>query len=213
MKLACIVSAPFAENSYVAHLDRRSDCLVFDPGLEPGRILEYLDDNGLTPAAILNTHGHADHIAGNAAMKQRWPHCPLVIGRLDAPKLSDPESNLSAMFDLPLISPPADVLVDDGQWYRAAGFELEVRLIPGHSSGHVVFVWLAHQPPHVFGGDVLFAGGVGRTDFPDGSFQQLAAGIRGKLFTLPDETVVLPGHGPATTIGIEKRTNPFVAER
>jgi glyoxylase-like metal-dependent hydrolase (beta-lactamase superfamily II) len=210
LKLKTVVSAPFEENTYIAWLDGRSDCLVIDPGLQPGKILAVLEAEQLTPAAILNTHGHSDHIAGNQSMKDRWPDCPLVIGRLDAPKLSDPQLNLSAPFGLELISPPADLLLDEGDHYSAAGFDLAVRHIPGHSIGHVVFIWSAGSPTFVFGGDVLFAGSVGRTDFPDGSFEQLAAGIREKLYGLPDDTVVLPGHGPTTTIGQEKHMNPFV---
>jgi glyoxylase-like metal-dependent hydrolase (beta-lactamase superfamily II) len=212
LRLKTIVSAPFDENTYVAWLDGRTDCLVVDPGLQPNKILKVLEAERLTPAAILNTHGHSDHIAGNGAMKERWPTCPLVIGRLDAPKLSDPQLNLSAPFGLELTSPPADLLLDEGDTYSAAGFDLAVRHIPGHSIGHVVFIWSAGSPQFVFGGDVLFAGSIGRTDFPDGSFEQLASGIREKLFTLADDTVVLPGHGPTTTVGEEKRTNPFVGQ-
>jgi glyoxylase-like metal-dependent hydrolase (beta-lactamase superfamily II) len=208
--LAAIVSAPFEENTYVAWLAGRRDCLVVDPGLEPDEILNFLDEQSLEPAAILITHGHSDHIAGNGELKKRYPNCPLVIGRGDAPKLTDPALNLSAAFGAHLVSPPADVLLDEGDTYSAAGFDLEVREIPGHSSGHVVFVWHAGQPTVVFGGDVLFAGSIGRTDFPDGSFEDLASNIHAKLFTLPDSTQVLPGHGPPTTVGQEKRTNPFV---
>ena len=201
---------PFAENTYILHLEGRNDCLVVDPGLEPLKILKYLDDRQLTPAAILNTHGHADHIAGNQAMKERWPDRPLVIGRGDAEKLTDPRLNLSGMFGAGLVSPPADELLDEGDIYRAGGFELEVLEIPGHSSGHIVFIWKMQRPFIVIGGDVLFAGSIGRTDFPDGSFELLAEGIHGKLFTLPDDTVVLPGHGETTNVGHEKRYNPFV---
>jgi glyoxylase-like metal-dependent hydrolase (beta-lactamase superfamily II) len=212
LHLAKVVSKPFQENTYIAWLDDRHDCLVVDPGLEPQKILDLLDAKGLIPAALLNTHGHSDHIAGNEAMKARWPICPLVIGLREIPKLSDPEQNMSAQFGLSLVSPPADVAVEDGDLYQAAGFELLVREIPGHSSGHVVFVWQAGSPPVVFGGDVLFAGSVGRTDaMVGGNFAQLAAGIRQKLYTLPEETIVLPGHGAPTTVGEEMRTNPFVA--
>jgi glyoxylase-like metal-dependent hydrolase (beta-lactamase superfamily II) len=210
LRLATIVSMPFAENTYIAQLEGRDDCLVVDPGLEPMEILQLLDAEGLTPAAILNTHGHGDHIAGNAAMKERWPDCPLVIGRHEAPKLTDAMLNLSGVFGVGVTSPPADILLDEGDVYRAAGLELEVFEIPGHSSGHIVFVWRGHQPYYVFGGDVLFAGSVGRCDFPGCDFGELARGIHTKLFTLPDDTVVLPGHGEPTTVGQEKRTNPFV---
>jgi glyoxylase-like metal-dependent hydrolase (beta-lactamase superfamily II) len=212
IQLACIVSVPFEENTYVARLKGRNDCVVVDPGLEPGKILEHLDSENIDPAAILLTHGHADHIAGNAALKQRWPDCPLVIGAGDAPKLSDADLNLSGPYGLPFVSPPADLLLRDGDAYEAAGFSFRVAEIPGHSVGHVVFIWDESPPVIVFGGDVLFAGSIGRTDFPDGSFEQLAEGIRKHLYSLPDDTVVLPGHGPPTTVGREKRTNPFVGQ-
>ena len=212
LNLRMIVSPPFQENTYIAWLEGRSDCVVVDPGLLEDENVQAVESLGLEPAAILNTHGHSDHIAGNAAMKKRWPHCPLVIGAGDAPKLTDPVSNLSAGFGLRLISPTADVLVREGDTYLAAGMELAVHEVPGHSSGHVVFVWKGGPQMIVFGGDVLFAGGIGRTDFPDGDFDQLAAGIRKHLYSLPNDTLVLPGHGPETTVGREKRSNPFVQE-
>lgn len=210
IQLETVVSAPFEENSYILRRPDRSDCLVIDPGLEPGEIIDFIMGENLEPAAILLTHGHADHIAGNAALKQRWPGCPLVIGRGDAPKLTDARLNLSAQYGLPLTSPPADRLLDDGERYSAAGFDFDVYEIPGHSCGHVVFVLRDAEPVIVFGGDVLFSGSVGRTDFPDGSFERLAKGIHQRLFTLPDDTVVFSGHGPPTTIGQEKNSNPFV---
>lgn len=118
--LTTIVSMPFGENTYIARIEGRDDCLVFDPGMEPELILDHLDRNGLTPAAILNTHGHADHIGGNAALKQRWPQCPLVIGVGNAPKLTNAQLNLSAPFGMPIESPPPDVTLDDGNVYQAA---------------------------------------------------------------------------------------------
>jgi hydroxyacylglutathione hydrolase len=210
IRWAAIESAPFGENTYIAHLEGRNDGVVVDPGLEPGKILAYLDQHGLDPAAILITHGHSDHIAGNAALKERYPVCPIVVSHGDAQKLIDPDLNLSGAYGFALYSPPGDVLVAEGDVYSAAGLDLTVREIPGHSTGHIVFVWQAGSPAVVFGGDVLFAGSIGRTDFPGGSFEQLASGIWSKLFTLPDDTQVLPGHGPPTTVGQEKRTNPFV---
>jgi hydroxyacylglutathione hydrolase len=208
--IATIVSEPFAENTYVLHRPSRSDCLVVDPGFEPDRVLAYVERKGLAPAVILNTHGHSDHIAGNAAVKERWPDAPLVIGRRDAPKLTDPELNLSAPFGLPLVSPPADQLLDDGQRWSCAGLDFDVYEISGHSIGHIVLVAREEQPPLVIAGDVLFAGSIGRTDFPDGDFDALRDGIHRRLFTLADDALVLPGHGPTTTIGQEKRLNPWV---
>ena len=209
MQLRTLVSMPYAENSYVAWRPGRRDALVFDPGFEPDLILDTLRDEGLTPALILNTHGHVDHIAGNAALKGAFPDAPLAIGAGDAPMLTDARLNLSALSGVAVLSPPADRLLREGDAAEAAGLRLEVLDIPGHSPGHIVFV-LRDAPPVVFGGDVLFAGSIGRTDFPGGSLGQLLGGIRAKLWPLPDETTVYPGHGPATTVGQERRTNPFL---
>lgn len=210
LRVGVVVSQLFAENAYIAYLEGRSDCLVIDPGLDADQIIQFITEHRLTPAAILNTHGHADHIAGNEAMKRCWPEAPLVIGAGDAEKLTDPEKNLSRPFGYDIISPPADQTVSEGQSLQAAGFDLEIFECPGHSVGHVVFIWKGESPWVVFGGDVLFQGSIGRTDFPDGSFEQLAHAIRTKIYCLPDDTLVLPGHGDVTTVGTEKQTNPFV---
>jgi hydroxyacylglutathione hydrolase len=204
-----VESAPFSQNSYILWREGRRDAVVFDPGFDTWSIRERLEQHGLSLAAILNTHGHADHIAGNLAMKQAFPEAPLIIGRNEAALLTDPEANLSAPFGQPFTSPEADRLVADGERVHAAGFEFEVREIPGHSPGSVVFVCDEFSVPIVFGGDVLFAGSIGRTDL-GGNLEQLLAGIRTKLFPLPDGALIYPGHGPVTTIGVEKRTNPFL---
>jgi len=206
LQVETIVSVPFDENTYVVWQEGRGDALVIDPGLEPGLILECLTRHGLAAAAILNTHGHADHIGGNEAMKRAFPDAPLVIGEIDAPMLADAWANLSAMFGLPITSPPADRVVREGNVLDYAGIPLEVLFIPGHSPGHVVFVHRA-TPCLVFGGDVLFRGSIGRYDFPGGDGPLLLAGIREKLFALPDDAVVYPGHGPVTTVGQERRSN------
>ena len=209
LEIHAIVSMPFGENTYVAWLAGRKDCLVIDPGLEPNLILDFLKDERLTVAAILNTHGHGDHIGGNEAVKEAFPNAPLIIGASEAHLLTDANANMSAPFGMPIVSPPADRLVNEGDAVEAAGIRLEVLDIPGHSPGHVVFVYRS-QPIIVFGGDVLFQGSIGRSDLPGCDGRLLVNGIRKKLFTLPDDTIVYPGHGDATTVGIEKRTNPFV---
>jgi glyoxylase-like metal-dependent hydrolase (beta-lactamase superfamily II) len=211
LRVHTLVSMPFEENTYVVRRAGSSDCVVIDPGLQPDSIEDYLREQGLSLRAILNTHGHADHIGGNEAMKQFAPDAPLIIGQGDARMLTDAEANLSAPFGLPITSPPADRTVKEGDTVEAAGLVFGVLDIPGHSPGHVVFV---HEgiPVQVFGGDVLFRGSIGRYDFPGGDGSLLLEGIRRKLFTLPEDTVVYPGHGPVTTVGHEMRTNPFLSE-
>jgi glyoxylase-like metal-dependent hydrolase (beta-lactamase superfamily II) len=210
VNLRTVVSQPFEENSYVLWLPGRTEAVVVDPGLEPDLILDCLRDEGLTAAALLNTHGHADHIAGNAALKEAFPSAPLVIGAGDAVMLADARANLSAVFGVPLTSPPADRTVAEGDVVEAGGMTFDVLEVPGHSPGHVVFVCRGSVPLTVFGGDVLFRGSIGRYDFPGGDGELLLQGIRDKLFTLPGDTVVYPGHGPVTTVGHEMRTNPFL---
>ncbi len=211
IQIHTIESAPFAENSYVVWREGSTEAFVVDPGFEPDAILEFLTDRGLTLAAVINTHGHVDHIAGNAEVKRAFPAAPVIIGPGDAPMLADAAMNLSLPFGMPVTSPPADRLVKEGDQLTVAGIELEVYDLPGHSPGHVVYVIRETRPIIVIGGDVLFRGSIGRTDFRDGSFEQLKSGIERVLWPLPPETVIYPGHGPVTTVGHERRTNPFLS--
>lgn len=211
-KIEPVESAPFAQVAYVLWSPGRTEALVVDPGFETGPVLELLERQGLTVAAILNTHGHVDHIAGNAALKQAFPAAPLVIGTNEARLLTDPEANMSASFGIGFTSPPADRLLAEGDRFDAAGFSFAIRELPGHSPGSIVYICDQYDPPFVFVGDVIFAGSVGRADL-DGDAAQLVSGIKTKLFTLPDGTLLLPGHGPPTTVGQERRTNPYVGEK
>jgi glyoxylase-like metal-dependent hydrolase (beta-lactamase superfamily II) len=212
VQIVTIESAPFAENSYVLWQDGSSTAIVIDPGFEPEVILDVLTERELTLAAILCTHGHVDHIAGNATLKQHYPSAPIIIGHGDAPMLTDPMLNLSGVFGFDIVSPPADQTVRDGEQLTLAGLTWLVREIPGHSPGHVVYILQEVTPPWVLGGDVLFRGSIGRTDFPGGDYHALLTGIRRVLWPLPPDTVVYPGHGPTTTIGHEQRTNPFLKD-
>jgi glyoxylase-like metal-dependent hydrolase (beta-lactamase superfamily II) len=211
LQIHTIVSLPFQENTYVVWRPGGDEALVIDPGLEPGLILDFLREQGLRAAAVLNTHGHVDHIGGNEALKAAFPEAPLLIGAGVARLLTDPEANLGGLIGLEVLSPRADRELREGDVVEAAGIRLEVLDLPGHSPGHVVFLHRS-EPPLVFGGDVLMRDSVGRVDFPGGNGRQLFTGIRGKLFALPPQTVVYPGHGPVTTVGREKRTNPFVGD-
>jgi glyoxylase-like metal-dependent hydrolase (beta-lactamase superfamily II) len=215
VQIHTVVSPIFAENAYILWKSGQDEAVVVDPGLDPDAILGFLQKQKLRLTHILNTHGHADHIAGNEAMKRAFPKSQLLIGTKDAPMLTDSNLNLSQGYGFPLTSPKADRLLNEGDKVSGAGLEFDVLDVPGHSPGHIVYV--CHAQPGsgdrtvVVGGDVLFQDSIGRTDFPGGSHKLLISGIRNKLFPLPDNAKVLTGHGPMTTIGREKRENPFLS--
>lgn len=181
---------------------------VIDAGYEPAPLLRLIEESGLTPEALLLTHAHSDHIAGIRELLVRYPGTPIWIASQEEAWLADPELNLSAYLGVGVTAPPAGRLLAEGDTLTLGGTSWRVLHTPGHSPGGLTFVCDEHSIAFV--GDSLFAGSIGRTDFPGSSHELLVESIRTKLYTLPDETRVLPGHGPETTIGREKRTNPFV---
>ena len=204
------VLSDFEENAYVVSLKGRDDCVVVDPGMGAERIVEFLQQNRLTPRAILVTHGHWDHIGGIAAIRGIWKDASIYIGAKERSKLTDPNGNLSSAFGFPLTTCDADKLLQDDENFEVAGLTFQALEVPGHSAGHVVYLLELEEVPFVFCGDVVFAGSIGRTDFADGNYSLLVKKIKEKIFPLSDETFLYPGHGPNTTLKKEKRTNPFL---
>ena len=201
-----------ATNCYVLS-DGPPDALVIDPGGDAERIVEHLEANGLVPTLLVNTHGHADHIIANAELKRRYGDMKIAVGRVDAEALTSPVKNMSVFVGVQVRSPPADTLLDEGDVVSIGACEFRVLHTPGHSPGGIaLFTGDLDGRPAVFSGDTLFAESVGRVDIAGGCWEDLLASIREKIFTLPDNTVVYPGHGPVTTVAHEKQSNPFVGE-
>lgn len=194
------IVGPLETNCYVLADPVSRDACLIDPGADPGIIKDYLKKSGLRLRFIINTHGHGDHIAAN-----RHFHVPIYIHRLDADFLSDPGLNMSKVFMLGITSPKASRLLEDGEVVKLGNLGLEILHTPGHTPGSVS----VKVGGIVFTGDALFAGGIGRTDFGYGDTDLLMRSISEKLFSLGDDTRIYPGHGPESTIGQEKRSNPF----
>ncbi len=195
---------PFDENCYVVS-DDTGEGVVIDPGGMAKEILAYIREKKLSIQAVLDTHGHCDHIGANDAIRDETG-APLYIHKADAPMLSDMRLNLSAFMGFKALSRPAEHLLSEGDKISFGQSELEVIHTPGHTVGGVCFV----GDGVVFTGDTLFAGSIGRSDFPGGSEVELIGNIKKKLLALPDEMKVYSGHGPSSEIGWERQCNPYL---
>jgi hydroxyacylglutathione hydrolase len=200
----------FQQHTRIVGCESTRQAICIDPGDEAERIVETLERYGLNLQAIALTHAHLDHVGGVAALKKLKPDAKICLHQGDEFMYRAlPEQQWAALgfaFEAP---PPVDHYWDDGEIYEVGELKLEVRHCPGHTPGHVVFY--AAKERKVFVGDVLFAGSIGRTDLPGGSTEQLLDAIRNKLLTLDDDVMVYSGHGPLTTIGEERLTNPFLS--
>lgn len=211
--ITTVVDQNFGENAYVVWLRDEGPCWIIDPGLPPApvKILAHIEKHKLRPQALLLTHGHLDHIGGMPLIMESLPDLPIHIAIDAKPALTDPGENLSQGYGVPLvvgdfetIDLPAggDLTLDGATW--------RVLETSGHAPGSRSFY--CEKAGLVIVGDALFQGSIGRVDFHHSNGPQLIANIRDNLLTLPDETIVYSGHGPTTTIGIERQTNPFLQE-
>lgn len=201
----------FAENTYVIS-DETKEAVIIDPGCysraEQQELTNYIEIHQLKVKYILSTHSHIDHVLGNDFAKDKFK-APLVIGKLDEATLRSVKTYAPLYgFDAYREALP-DQLLNEGETISFGNISWKVLFLPGHAPGHIGFY--DEKEKIVFSGDVLFAQSIGRTDLPGGNFDILIQSIHQKLFTLPDEVVVYPGHGPATSIGEEKISNPFCA--
>ncbi len=204
------VVGPLGENSFVLS-DETGECIFIDPGFyyeeEHEEITDYILENKLKPLNITNTHCHFDHIMGVEFIREKY-QIPFYAHEHDA-FLIVRSKNQAEMFGFEMkpVS-PIDKFVDETDKVKFGNAEMEIIHVPGHSPGHIVFYSAENRI--LIAGDVLFYGSIGRTDLPGGDYQTLISGIKEKLFELPDDTKVYAGHGPETTIGFEKRNNPFL---
>ncbi|HTF17898.1 MAG TPA: MBL fold metallo-hydrolase [Chryseolinea sp.] len=210
LQIASMTFNPFQENTYVLY-DESGTCVVVDPGCyEPDEQLElkaFISGNNLRVVQLINTHCHIDHVLGNEFVKQTY-NVGLFIHRLDEPVLRA-VSAYAPNYGFNQYQPAAvDGFLEEGGEITVGKTKLAVLFVPGHAPGHIAFY--SANDKALISGDVLFYNSIGRTDLPGGHPDTLEKSIREKLFTLPDDTAVYPGHGPKTSIGFEKRTNPFV---
>ncbi|MCX8001507.1 MAG: MBL fold metallo-hydrolase [Anoxybacillus mongoliensis] len=207
MKWKRIPLGPLQTNAYVlAH--ENGTCLIFDPGSEGRKLIQHIEENGWTPLAVLLTHAHFDHIGAVDDVRNHWS-IPVYVHKKEQHWLTDPMKNGSLLFmGEAIITNDADVFVEGEKTLTIGPFCIQLLETPGHSPGSLSYY--IEDAQVVVSGDVLFSGSIGRTDLPGGSYEQLLQSIHRKLLILPEETVVLCGHGSETTIGAEMDTNPFL---
>ncbi len=210
MIIDTVVLGDYQTNCFcVRQNEETNECLIIDPGMEAAPLVQMLKKNDYTPVDILLTHGHADHIGGVETLRQHWPEVRVAIHKDDATMLTSPAENLSLMAGVMVQARSAEIQLNSEEGdYTAAGLRFKVLHTPGHTPGGICLY--ASEEDILFAGDTLFAGSIGRSDFPGGHHQTLIDMIRQKLLILPEQTTVYTGHGPATTIGDEKASNPFL---
>lgn len=198
----------FFTNCYVVGCEQTTEAILIDPGFddhfEAEKIFKFVDENALTLKFVVNTHGHPDHTCGNGMVKRKF-HVPIWIHEYDAPMLGESGKKIAEFFGFENSSPPADMLLHNEDLVKFGKIVLKVLHTPGHSRGSVSLL----GDKEVFTGDTLFAGSIGRTDFPESSELDMKFSLR-ELANLPNHFVVYPGHGPVTTVGEEKHSNPFL---
>jgi len=205
--LSCHTVGPLQENCYLLADPDQGVAVLIDPGDEGPRLIKAVTGHGFTLAAIWLTHAHFDHVGAIADIKEVWD-VPVYLHPADQPLLAQ-AAQAAARWEITIRQPPAETLpLSAGQVLTVGGLRVYCRHTPGHAPGHMAFHLSREEL--VIAGDVLFRGSIGRTDLPGGDHELLLTSIRQELLTLPDTTRVYPGHGPATTIGAEKRSNPFL---
>lgn len=212
IQVETVVDSVFEENAYIVSGQPGGKCWIIDPSFppQPERIASVIREQGLQPVAILITHTHGDHIVGIDALYKYWKDLELAVPAVEASFLADADKNLSSAFGLDLVvKAEATRLLKAGDTLSLDGIECQVLDVSGHSPGGLAFYCPAGKV--VFTGDALFSGSIGRTDLPGASETRLLNNIRSYLLSLPDDVIVYPGHGPSSTIGQERRTNPFLS--